>query len=158
MERCDIGTPDLIGPVDPQASHQIQVYLAEAAERGDYTAALNYWRPLAELGHAGAQSIFAVMYSAGQSVPQNDDEAVVWFQKAANQGFARAQYNLGLWYATGRGIPQDFVSAHIWFTLAAAQGDKSAQKGQNLVTSLMKFDQIDEAQQMARDYMAKHQR
>jgi TPR repeat protein len=130
----------------------------EAAERGDYTTALKYWRPLAELGHTGAQYILAVLYSTGRGVPQNDAAAVMWYRKAADQGVARAQYNLGLWYSTGRGIPQDFVSAHMWFTLAAAQGDEPAQNGRNLVTRLMTLHQIDEAQRRAREWMAKHPR
>ena len=49
----------------------------EAVERGDYTTALKYWQPLAELGHFGAQYILAVMYSTGRGVPQNDTEAVM---------------------------------------------------------------------------------
>ena len=129
----------------------------EAAERGDYTAALKLWRPLAELGHTEAQYILAVMYSTGRGVPQDDATAALWYRKAAEQGFAKAQYNLGLWHTTGRGIPQDFVSAHMWFTLAAVQSNEKAQKGRDLATRLMTPDQIAVAQRLAGEWMAKNQ-
>jgi TPR repeat protein len=130
---------------------------AKAAERGDYTAALKLWRPLAELGHIEAQYILAVMYSTGQGVPQDDATAALWYRKAAEQGFAKAQYSLGLWHTTGRAIPQNFVSAHMWFTLAAVQGDEKAQKGRALVTRLMTPAQIATAQRLAGEWMVKHQ-
>ena len=44
----------------------------------------------------------------------------------------------------------------MWFTLAAAQGDQTAQKGQDFVTRSMSPDQIDEAQQLALEWVAKH--
>jgi len=61
-------------------------------------------------------------------------------------------------YATGRGVPQDYVSAHMWFNLAATQGNKKALKARDAYASLMTRDQIAEAQRMAREWMAKHQR
>ena len=47
------------------------------------------------------------MYQHGRGVPQDDDEAVVWYRKAEDQGNAVAQTNLGLMYQLGRGVPQD---------------------------------------------------
>jgi len=47
-----------------------------AYERGDYAAALRLWRPLAEQGNPAAQYNLGVMYREGQSVPQDDAEAV----------------------------------------------------------------------------------
>ena len=50
------------------------------------------------------------MYATGQSVPQDDAEAVKWYRLAAEQGTADAQYNLGVRYAKGRGVPQGIAS------------------------------------------------
>ena len=130
---------------------------AEAAERGDYTTALKYWRPLAELGHTRAQYILAVMYESGRGVPQDDAEAVKWYHMAANQGFNRAQYNLGFMYAMGRGVSQDTVQAHMWFTIAAMQGTELAKRGRDIAAKKMTPGQIAEAQRMAREWMATHQ-
>ena len=82
----------------------------------------------------------------------------MWYLKAAEQGYAMAQNNLGVLYVIGEGVPQDYVSAHLWFNLAAAQGHKKAQNGQEIVAKRMTPDQIAEAQRMAREWMAKHQR
>ncbi|MGO2136107.1 MAG: tetratricopeptide repeat protein, partial [Marinobacter sp.] len=54
-----------------------------AARSGDYAAALQEFRPLAEQGHAGAQYILGFMYTTGQGVPQDYAEAVTWYRKAA---------------------------------------------------------------------------
>jgi len=72
-----------------------------AYERGDYATAFKEWRPLAEQGHADAQSNLGVMYDQGLGVPQNCTEAVKWCHKAAEQGDAAAQYNLGIMCASG---------------------------------------------------------
>jgi hypothetical protein len=46
----------------------------------------------------------------------------------------------------------------MWFDIAAARGDEKAQKARNMVVDLMAPDQIAEAQRLAREWMAKHQR
>ena len=98
-----------------------------AYERGDYTAALREWLPLAEAGNANAQHNPSVMYRTGQGVPQDDAEAVRWFRLAAEQGNPLAQYNLGNMYANGQGVAQDDAEAVKWFRLAAEQGVAEAQ-------------------------------
>ena len=84
-------------------------------------------RALAEQGDAEAQSTLGVMYATGQSVPQDDAEAIRWFRLAADQGNARAQNGLGQTYRTGRGVPQDAAEALRWYRLAADQGLAAAQ-------------------------------
>ena len=72
-----------------------------AVERGDYAAALEEWRPLAEQGLADAQYNLGVMYDEGEGVAQDDAEAVRWYRLAAEQGDAGAQNNLGVMYDEG---------------------------------------------------------
>ena len=96
------------------------------------------------------------MYLSGRGVPQDDAEALRWNRKASEQGDATAQFNLGLMYEKGIGVPQDYVSAHMWINLAAAQGGEDAQKSREFVAKRMTPDQIEEAQRMAREWMAKH--
>ena len=72
-----------------------------AYERGDYTTALRFWRPLAEQllpeqGDADAQYNLGTMYYSGRGVVQDHEEAVKWFRLAADQGLASAQRNLAL--------------------------------------------------------------
>ena len=84
--------------------------------------------------------------------------ALLLLRPLAEQGNIWAQSNLGAMYAVGEGVPQDYVSAHMWFSLAATRGAKKALTNRNIAASKMTPDQIAEAQRMAREWMAKHQR
>lgn len=95
--------------------------------RGDFTAALREWRPLAEEGDAQAQYYLGIMYTNGEGVPEDDRQAVYWFQKSARQGNSQSQYHLGILYANGAGVPEDDPQAVYWFRKSAKQGDARAQ-------------------------------
>ena len=95
--------------------------------RGDYTAALREWRPLAETGDARAQYYLGIMYTNGEGVPEDDRQAAFWFQKSARQGNAQSQYHLGILYANGTGVPEDDPQAVSWFRKSAEQGNTRAQ-------------------------------
>jgi hypothetical protein len=62
-----------------------------ALQRGDYATALEIWIPLAEKGHAGAQSNLGTMYHFGQGVPPDYVSAHMWFTFSAAQGYENAQ-------------------------------------------------------------------
>jgi len=99
----------------------------EAAwNRGEYAAALELLRPLADRGVAAAQATLGIMYDNGQGVPTDHAVAVVWFRKAANQGHAHAEYDLGLKYSQGQGVSHDDAVAVSWFQRAADHGDPEA--------------------------------
>jgi hypothetical protein len=95
-----------------------------------------------------AQYFLASQLSAGQGVPQNVKEAMVWFQKAAEQGDSESQYMLGQLYEDGgmgklvqdsggverlappegdNAIPKDYSLALLWYRKAAEQGNTDAQ-------------------------------
>ena len=98
-----------------------------AYNRGDYAAALQEWRPLAEQGLAKAQYNLGLMYADGKGVPQNHAEAVKWYRKAAEQGDADAQAKLGKMYRTGKGVAKSRAIARSWYLKAAEQGSAEAQ-------------------------------
>ena len=95
------------------------------------------------------------MYLNGQGVPQDFVQAVKWYRLAADQGYASAQYNLGYMYSNGQGVPQDYVQAHKWYNLAAAQGDADGAKNRDLVAKRMTPQQIERAQELARNWKPK---
>ncbi len=128
-----------------------------AYRRGDYAAALKFWRPLAEQGHAEAQYNLGIVYYKGRGVPQDDAEAVTWYRKAAEQGYASAQFTLGLMYGSGKVVPKDYVSAHIWLNIAVAQGNDKAQNYRDRTAKRMTHGQIDAAERLAHERMEKHQ-
>ena len=124
---------------------------------GDFTTALEEFRPLAERGDAMAQSNLGIMYENGQGVPQDYAEALKWFRKAATQDDVNAQYHLGRMYDIGQGVPQDYVQAYMWFILATVQGDWMAREDRDIIAKKMTPAEISKAQAMAREWMEKHQ-
>jgi TPR repeat protein len=124
-----------------------------AYSQGNYDAALQEWRPLAEQGNAGAQLNLGFMYDNGFGVPQDYKEAIKWYRRAAEQGNDRAQYNLGLMYDNGDGVPQDYVQAHMWYDIA---GVEVAARYRDIVAREMTPAQIAEAQRLAREWLGKH--
>jgi len=91
---------------------------------GNYSAAVNEWRPLADKGDPDAQFDLGQAYKLGRGVPARDLAiAQSWYEKAAQQGHAQAQANLGLiLFQNGerqRALP--------WIRKAAEAGDPRAQ-------------------------------
>jgi TPR repeat protein len=118
----------------PQAPDYQKGYAAFIS--GDYATALRELRPLAEQGHADAQTYLGLMYQYGDGVAQDNKTAFKWLTLAveqwkplAEQGDADAQYGLGGMYYKGWGVPQDYKTALKWWTLAAEQGDAEGQAG-----------------------------
>jgi hypothetical protein len=94
----------------PAAAQDFNVGL-EAYQRGDFEAALQEWRPLAEQGHAEAQFNLGIMYDVGRGLAQDLTEAAKWYRKAADQGYSEAQFFLGFLYTAGLGVAQDNAEA-----------------------------------------------
>jgi len=82
-----------------------------AYQRGDFSGALESWRPLADAGDARAQFNIGVMYDEGRGVALDRVQAIRWWTKAAGQGDAEAQHNLALAMIDGSGIGQDYDKA-----------------------------------------------
>ena len=80
---------------------------SSAYEKGDYATALREWKPLAEQGHAPAQSGLGAMYFQGTGVSKDYKTAVKWFRLAAEQGHLLAQANLGWIHYKGIGVSQN---------------------------------------------------
>ncbi|CCQ72341.1 Conserved Sel1-like TRP-containg protein of unknown function [Magnetospira sp. QH-2] len=75
--------------------------------RSDFSKALTILRPLAEQGNPIAQYRLGVMYDRGEGVPENDQIAFKWFERAAVQGHRDALFNTGLWLLNGIGVESD---------------------------------------------------
>ena len=136
-------------------SQDYQVGL-DAYNRGDFATALREWTLAAEQGNADAQYNLGLMYDNGRGVPQDYATAAKWYTLAAEQGFALAQNNLGFMYGNGVGVPQDYVYAHMWFNIAASSGHKGASGNRDFVAEKMTPSQIEKAQDLARECVAKN--
>jgi TPR repeat protein len=100
----------------------------DAFGRGDYHGALAVWKPLAENGDVSMQLLVASIYDYGQGVPQDDAEAVKWYERAASQGSAKGQYQAGAVYARSPQI-KDPVQGYKWLTIAARTLKDGPQSG-----------------------------
>ncbi len=128
---------------------------AVAYDKGDYKTALREWLPLAEEGNAIVQYFLGLMYKHGRGVPQDYKTAAKWYALSAEQGDKDSQYNLGVMYGNGQGVLQDYARAHMWINLAASNGQKIAIESRDSITKLMTPAQIDKAQDLARECLAK---
>jgi TPR repeat protein len=120
--------------------------------RGDYDKALTDIQFLAHGGEPRAQYDLGLMYDKGQGVPQNDAEAMRWYERAAEQGEPRAQYNLGLMHLNGQGVPPDVVKAYFWVSLSASQGNAHALDARDYISESMSVAQIAEGKRLVREY------
>jgi len=95
--------------VDPRKSI---AWYSRAAEQGD---------PEGELALSG-------WYLTGAEgiLPQSDQEAFLWAQKAAQKGLAKAEFAVGYYIETGIGTGKDVQEAKRWYLRAAEQGQKRA--------------------------------
>lgn len=101
---------------------------AQAAyDRGEYTMALQLWKPLADRGDARAQFHVGDIYLDGNGVPTDEIEGMKWLRSAAMKGFAEAQNTLGNQYIDEQendiDTPKDYAEVLKWYRLAAVQGD-----------------------------------
>ncbi|MFQ5716430.1 MAG: tetratricopeptide repeat protein [Nitrospinales bacterium] len=129
-----------------------------AYQNKSYKTAFEEFKKSAEQGHAGAQYNLGVMYGTGQGVAQNYKEAAKWYRRAAEQGISDAQKHLGKMYYKGSGVAEDKVLAHMWFNIAASSGDRDAGRKRDFLSIRMTASQIKKAQEMAREWMEKHQK
>jgi TPR repeat protein len=67
-----------------------------AHDRGDHAQAFKIFRSLAEQGNAAAQAMIGAMYSSGEGITQDYQEALKWYRLAAAQGEPKSIENLKL--------------------------------------------------------------
>jgi len=58
-------------------------------------------------------------------------------------------------YDFGQGVPQDYALAHMWFNLCGSSGDVNCVDKRNIVEKKMTKQQIEKAQEMARNWKPK---
>ena len=121
----------------------------------DDRQAVKWWRLAAEQGNGKAQLNMGTMYYIGEGVLQDYKEAAKWFQLSAEQGYARAQLNLGTMYYIGEGVLKDYTLAHMWWDIASSNGYKNAVIRRNILQNKMSQQQIEKAQEMAKNWKPK---
>ena len=106
-----------------------EAYLSKAREyeeQGDDSKAFDNYRIAAESGNAEAQVELGEMYTDGEVVEENLQEAAYWYQKAADQDNAIALKNLGAFYYYGNGVSEDVEKGIALIQKAVDLGDPGA--------------------------------
>ncbi|MBR5114383.1 MAG: sel1 repeat family protein [Oscillospiraceae bacterium] len=109
---------------------------------GDEVAAASSFLRAAELGHARAQTIYAIQSLRGKGVAQDYESGRRWLEKAARQGNVDAIYNLGICYMYGRGVEEDLVSARKLLVYARGRGIEEAGRLIDQIDSGVRSDPI----------------
>ena len=125
--------------------------------------ALANMRTQAEAGDPLAQFDLGLLYHDGRGVPQDDAEAIEWYERAADRGFGLAQLHLGMIHAArGHGLPPDNLTACMWFILAASRSRGEVRNRaielRDALTAALAPAQLAEAQRRAREWDAAHPR
>jgi TPR repeat protein len=117
--------------ISGHATEPADVYYESAIRlhgESDLETVFEQYARSAELGHPVAQYNIAMMYSNGESVYVDYQQAVYWFTKSANQGFPPGQFRLGeMYYFEKGGLSRDLDMAIALFKMAADQNDPDAQ-------------------------------
>ena len=103
-----------------------------------------------------AQNTLGWMYSEGKGVIQDYKEAVKWFSLAAERGYYTAQNNLGMMYENGEGVLPTYAIAHMYYNIAATSGYEDAIENRKRISKKMQLSQIEEAQDLAREWVRGH--
>ena len=151
MKRFGICVAALAMLVAPAAWADFEDGMA-AYDRGDYAAAFQAWRPLAEQGDVRAQYRLGRLYEAGDGVPRDDAAALRWFDAAGEQGDKEALVSIGIFHADGRGVPQDTFKAFMWWEIAARRGSGLARALQMTVERQLTQAEKDEAKRLAGEW------
>lgn len=123
--------------------------------KADSAEAIKWHMLAAEQGDTLAQRTVGDSYYFGQGVLQDYSEAMKWYRVAALGGHLQSKFMLGLMHLNGEGVIQDYVKAHMWLNLSAVNGSVISVERRDMLAKLMTAQQVAEAQEMARECLAK---
>ena len=83
--------------------------------------AAHWFYQAARNGHRGSQFELAELFSQGQGVPRDPQQAAFWYHQAAQQGHALSQLRLSALYVKGLGVQKDDAKARYWQRRGATQ-------------------------------------
>ena len=78
----------------------------------------------ARAGDPDQQWMLSTLYTEGLCIPQNEQQAFVWAERAAQQGLSGAQFDIALWLSTGTGTTLDMEASISWAERASEGSEK----------------------------------
>lgn len=141
------------------AQHAIgYLYASGKSGQTNYFEAVKWYTLAASRDFADSHYNLGLCYEFGLGVPQNLIAAVNHYRTAADAGHPQAQYSLGVCYYEGKGVETNLIEAYKWWNLATVQGIPEASSNREILTRLMKPEDIREAQRLASEFTVKPSR
>ncbi|GAW84975.1 conserved hypothetical protein [Bathymodiolus platifrons methanotrophic gill symbiont] len=85
-----------------------------------------------------------------------DPDFITDLRIKAEEGSAKAQYNLGVMYTEGEGVIKDYKQAYMYANISSYNGSKEAIKLRELIEKELTAEQINEAQELSREWIKSH--
>lgn len=109
------------GDVNAMAAMGDLYYWGARGMPRDHVQAHKYFSRAADAGHVSSQSALAGMLLKGEGAPQNNESAIVWYEKAAKHNHTRALNGLGFIHFHGSGgVAENKTLALEFFERSAA--------------------------------------
>lgn len=121
----------------------------------NYRQAFELIKRAASAGYDDAMLVLSSMYMEGQGTPQNYGNGVKVLNMAVAQGNVPAMMQLGYILANGEKYPKNIYKAHILFNVASVKGAEGAQERREILRSMMKIEELLQAQAEAEAYKEK---
>lgn len=119
----------------------------------DVKNATAWFRRAGNNGHPIAQYFLGNIYRNGEGVIVDQKEALKWYLLAAEQNVPEAQNNLGYMYSNGQGVERNYLLSHMWFSISLINDNLGAQQAKQFIESEMTDEEIQKANQMAREWL-----
>ena len=120
----------------------------DAYNKGDFEAAFNYWKPLAENGVSEAQLGLGLLYGKGQGLLQDYKKSIKWFKLSADQGNQESQFYIGMAYINGVTYKKDYSVAYMWLSVSALRNNRLAKEALPKFIKMMSKDEINRGKQL----------
>lgn len=130
----------------------------------DNAEALRWYQKAVDLGYGEAYTNLGYMYDRGLGIRQDKQNATKLYQSGAEKGSLNGMLNLGVSYWKGEGVSKDLEQAYMWLDLARFYTQQSSNMQLKWrvrgvldeVKKEMTKEQISRAEQLSRDWDAKH--
>ena len=123
----------------------------KAFNNGEYKAALNDWKPLAEEGVSNAQYNVGLMYHNGLGVTQDYNEAFKWLLMSSEQGNLNSIRLLSTMYVLGNGIQKDYLKSYMWAKIGADNDDQNSKLILDGLIKEMSNSELDKANALVKE-------
>ncbi|MCP5276770.1 MAG: sel1 repeat family protein [Thiobacillus sp.] len=139
----------------PTLAHEGYDKALQAYSCVDYPKAIGLFKTYAEQGHGLSQYMMGIMTEQGQGVTPDVDAAYDWYMNAAKQGITDAYFALADMYKRGISVQKDPIRAYAWFDLAKQGGHNLAGDMLNSLDKELQADQIAQAKEFGKEWLAK---